>query len=347
MEHIAHYISILGMGVSDLTLIRRYLKDTLPPEVELHWVNINDPQLSCLIINSNFINSSSVQSILHRKPVPTLLVEHVPGRSGLSNGHLFMPLQDLTEFRHWAHDQLLHNFGTGSLSSAHSAMTSQAVGSPSVEDPVSLALDSILCKAFFSQLKARDASLLQVNDEAGAIGIVDRARQLVWLSNDYRNRAFKWHRNASYEIVDHVPAAFRPRDLKQWLWESASVMMSATTVRITGPEESIALDHWPQPSRHGERNTLLKVCAALQQGPASARTLSTKLSVPLGEVLQIMDAAILSGFAHKPSQEALARIKHDSATVSVAPSATAGRQEAMQQPGLKGMLSRLRSKLGI
>ncbi len=304
--------SILGLGCTDVVSIRQHIHDVLVMDADIEWVPANQDDLDFLVVNSTFINSNSIQSLLKRKPMPVLLVNHHSMPDGQQDV-LSLPLSEHSKVKQWIRDYVIDK---KSLAIAISAQTSYSLASEDL---------SVL-----EELRNPAHRIVQVFDSRGTIGVVDTVSGVLRLVPERRGR-IELDGSWRFEPIYAMPAWPVSLDLVQWLWEMAwSSQQCATLLDIQQP---LRLLSWPQPPE-ADRKEVLAMSAFLAKDPMNAVQLAAASQVSLGRAQHFLSALLASGCGVKTQASSYA-------------AATLPPPEQRPASGFRRLLSSLRSHLGI
>jgi|GEM_PF-5198185 len=306
--------SILGLGCTDVVSIRQHIHDVLVMDADVEWVPANQDDLDFLVVNSSFINSNSIQSLLKRKPMPVLLVNHHSMSEGQQQDVLSLPLSEHSKVKQWIRDYVIDK---KSLSTA----------AFSAQNTYSLASEDL---SVLEALRNPAHRIVQVFDSRGTIGVVDTVKGVLRLVPERRGR-IELDGSWRFEPVYTMPAWPVSLDLVQWLWEMAwSSQQCATLLDVQQP---LRLLSWPQPS-NADRKEVLSMSAYLAKDQMNAVQLAAASQVSLGRAQHFLSALLASGCGVKVQSSSYA-------------AATLPSPEQRPASGFRRLLSSLRSHLGI
>ncbi len=312
--------SIVGLGCSDVVSIRQHIHDILADGGDVNWVPANQENLDFLVINSCFISSSSIQSLIRKNALPVLLVNHSPKNEEIEQNIISLPLFENTRLRSWVQEFVIDKKRVMPQALPHSVDQS-----PAIAESVKM----------LKALSSMAQGLYYLSDSRGAIGVVDTISGLMWLVAE-RSTSIDMGGSLKYETVSQIPRLHRSVDLVQWLWEVVwSASCCATLVALDQP---IQLMRWPQPVRKTDRKDMLRMCARLAQGVTTADSLALDTQIPLARVQHFVSALVTSGFAERVAQiaDTLPPILLEENPHTV-----------LEQTGFRRLLSGLRTRLGL
>ncbi|AXI04297.1 hypothetical protein [Aquirhabdus parva] len=313
--------SIVGLGCSDVVSIRQHIHDVLADGGDVSWVPANQENLDFLVINSCFISSSSIQSLIRKNALPVLLVNHSPKNEEIEQNIISLPLFENSRLKNWVQEFVIDK---------KRAAISQAAPQSVDQNPAVIESTNLL-KGFVSKAQG----LYHLSDTRGAIGVVDTISGLMWLVPE-RSTSIDMTGSLKSEVVSQIPRQHRSVDLMQWLWE---VIWSASSCATLVPlEQLIEIKIWPQPFRKSDRKDMLILSASLAQGTSSAHQLALDTKIPLSRVQHFVSALVTSGFAERVDR-----------MPEVTPQAHQVERAvvAAEQTVIRRLLSGLRNRLGL
>jgi len=272
-------VSILGLGHSEVVTIRQHIAAILDG-CEIDWVGANHDNLDFLIVNSNFINASSIQNLLRNNRVPVLLAGHSVKEDQVNKNTINLPLVENTRLKTWIHETVLNE----SVESVQPVQLQELVITQVLSDNAKI----------FQYLRTSQDGFLHLSDRCGAVGTIDTTNQLIYLVSERRVPVDMQGRLA-YERLPHFSGTHRSVDLLQWLWDVAWTEPSCSV--FVAPNQLVKLKFWPQPSRVNDRKDLLLMSAKLARNVASAQDLVTDLKIPLLRAQHFISALVMVGFA--------------------------------------------------
>ncbi len=310
--------SILGLGHSEVVMIRQHVAEILAG-VSVDWVSANHESLDFLIVNSSFINASSVQNLLRNNNMPVLLANHSSSQIIADKHTITLPLLENTQLKNWIHEIVLNE---------------QVVPFKPVKLQDSVITQVLLDNAkVFEYFSTTSEGLLYLSDQCGAVGIIDTSNQLMYLFPE-RKVPVDMQGLLTYERVQNLPKTYKSIDLLQWLWDVAWFEPSCSV--LVSPDQFIKLKVWPQPSRETDRKDVLQMSARLAQGVTCAQDMAEELKIPMLRVQHFMSALVMVGFGERQTQ-----ILQKSA---VLPDKAVNDEEAT---GLRRLLLGVRRRLGL
>lgn len=273
--------SILGLGHSEVVVIRQHVAEILAG-VSVDWVSANHESLDFLIVNSSFINASSVQNLLRNNNMPVLLASHSTNQDIADQHSITLPLLENTQLKNWIHEIVLNQ---------------QVIPFKPEKLQDSVITQVLLDNAkVFEYLSATHDGLLYLSDQCGAVGIIDTSNQLMYLFPE-RKVPVDMQGHLAYERVPNLPKTYKSIDLLQWLWDVAWFEQSCSV--FVSPDQLIKLNVWPQPSKESDRKDVLLMSARLAQGVTCAQDMADELKIPMHRVQHFMSALVMVGFAEK------------------------------------------------
>lgn len=276
--------SILGLGHSEVVSLRQHVASILTG-VDIDWVGANHENLDFLIVNSNFINASSVQNLLRSNALPVLLASHASDTSVADQHSIQLPLLENTPLKKWIHECVLGD---------RSILSSPVKSKEYVITQVLLDNTKI-----FEYLRTSDDGFLHLSDRCGAVGIVDTTNKLMY-TLPQRRVPVDMQGNVSYERISYPPKTYEAVDLLQWLWDVA--WFTPSCALLVPPDQLIQLKFWPQPSRAEDRRDVLLMSARVAQSAISAQDLAVSLNIPVLRTQHFMSALVMAGFGEVQTQ---------------------------------------------
>lgn len=311
-------VSILGLGHSEVVAIRQHIAAILQGS-EVDWVGANHESLDFLIVNSNFINASSVQNLLRSNAVPVLLTRHAVDQDYNDRNVITLPLVENTLLKNWINEIVLSEHTV----LAQPIKLQEFVVTQVLQDNAKV----------FEYLRTAQAGFLHLSDRCGAVGTIDTVNQLIYLVPK-RKVPVDMQGPLAYEPVSQVSKTYQSVDLLQWFWEVAWIEASCSV--FIAPDQLVKIKFWPQPSRTTDQKDLLLLSARLARKVSTAQELAMDLKIPILRAQHFLSALVMAGFAEK-SNEVLP-IMH------VLPDQAANHEEAT---GLRRLLMGMRRRLGL
>lgn len=310
--------SILGLGHSEVVSLRQHVAAILTG-VDIDWVGANHEHLDFLIVNSNFINASSVQNLLRSNSLPVLLASHASDMSVADQHSIQLPLLENTPLKKWIHECVLGDrmISTSPIKSKEYVITQVLLDNTKI----------------FEYLRTSNDGFLHLSDRCGAVGIVDTNNQLMYLLPE-RRVPVDMQGSLAYERVTHLPKTYQSVDLLQWLWDVAWFAPSCSL--LVPPDQLIKLRFWPQPARAEDRRDVLLMSAKVAQSTISAQDLALSLNIPVLRTQHFMSASVMGGFGEVQTQI--------SQKAAVAPEKAVNSTDAT---GLRRLLLGVRRRLGL
>ncbi len=312
-------VSILGLGHSEVVAIRQHVAAILQGS-EVDWVGANHESLDFLIVNSNFINASSVQNLLRNNAVPVLLTRHSVDQDYSDQNIITLPLVENTLLKNWINEIVLSERTVH----AQPIKLQESVVTQVLQDNAKV----------FEYLRTAQDGFLHLSDRCGAVGTIDTANQLIYLVPK-RNVPVDIQGSLTYERVSEVSKAFQSADLLQWLWDVAWIESSCSV--FIAADQLVKIKFWPQPSRMADQKDLLLLSARLARKASTAQELAADLKMPMLRAQHFLSALVMAGFAEK-STEVLPKV------VQALPDQAANHEEAT---GLRRLLMGMRRRLGL
>lgn len=311
-------VSILGLGHSEVVAIRQHIAAILQGS-EVDWVGANHESLDFLIVNSNFINASSVQNLLRSNSVPVLLARHSVDQDYNDQNVITLPLVENTLLKNWINEIVLSEHTV----LAQTIKLQEFVVTQVLQDNAKI----------FEYLRTAQDGFLHLSDRCGAVGTIDTANQLIYLVPK-RNVPVDMQGPLTYERVSQVSKTYQSVDLLQWLWNVAWIEASCSV--FIAPDQLVKIQFWPQPTRSTDQKDLLLLSARLARKVSTAHELAMDLKIPMLRAQHFLSALVMAGFAEK-SHEVLP-ITH------VLPAQAENHEEAT---GLRRLLIGMRRRLGL
>ncbi|MDE2421890.1 MAG: hypothetical protein KGO49_12015 [Gammaproteobacteria bacterium] len=274
-------VSILGLGHSEVVVIRQHVAAILAGS-EIDWVGANHDNLDFLIVNSNFINASSIQNLLRNNRVPVLLAGHSVKEDHSNTNTINLPLVENTRLKNWIHESVLSE----SIVHVQPVQLQELVITQVLSDNAKI----------FEYLSTTQDGFLHLSDRCGAVGTIDTANQLIHLVPE-RRVPVDMQGRLTCERLPYFSGNHGSVDLLQWLWDVAWIEPSCAV--FVAPNQLVKLKFWPQPSRVNDRKDLLLMSARLGRNVASAQDLVTDLNIPLLRAQHFISALVMVGFAEK------------------------------------------------
>ncbi len=272
-------VSILGLGHSEVVTIRQHVAAILEGS-EVDWVGANHDNLDFLIVNSNFINASSIQNLLRNNRVPVLLAGHSVKEDNNNTNTINLPLVENTRLKNWIHETVLSE----SIVRVQPLQLQELVITQVLSDNAKV----------FEYLRSEHDGFLHLSDRCGAVGTIDTVNQVIHLVPE-RRVPVDMQGRLTYEYLPYFSGTHRSVDLLQWLWEVAWFEPSCSV--FVAPNQLVKLKFWPQPSRVNDQKDLLLMSARLARNVASAQDLVTDLKIPLLRAQHFISALVMVGFA--------------------------------------------------
>ena len=316
------HFAMVGIGLATAAKLQALMAHSVPEAYQIQWVNVNDPQLQCIVIDQLFADARSIQNVLAQRPVPMLKVARDASRSGrLEQDTLYWPIDTAAPLVTWVAQQLLGQTpATTVVSSVQPIVTT-------LQTTLNTATPDL---SVFDQL-ARPQGIIKLMDAQGEVALIDTNKQWCW---PIRNKASVYlAHSAALTYTTHrdlsVQECIRPVDLKTWLWQL--LWQSPHYHRVAQPHDVVRLLSWPQPPAGAERRALLRMSAFLQQQPCRLDVLAERTGEPISEVQRLVSTLLLSGLAVRVEQAELPDLSSTSVGVL----------------GWKTLLSKLRRQFGL
>jgi hypothetical protein len=310
--------SILGLGHSEVVLIRQHVA-TILEGVSVDWVGATYEGLDFLIVNSNFINASSVQNLLRNDSIPVLLTSHSTDQKIDDKHTIKLPLLEVSQLKKWLHECVLIE-------------AVDSVQPKKLQDSVitQVLLDNA---KVFEYLSSANDGLLHLSDSCGAVGIMDTTNQLMYTFSQ-RKVPVDMQGHLTYQRVSNMPNAYPSVDLLPWLWDVVWFAQSCSV--LVTPDQLIKLKVWPQPTRESDRRDILLMSAKLAEGVTSAQEMAIALKIPMLRVQHFMSAMVMSGFGERYTDvlQAAAILPHKEVNIE-------------EKTGLRRLLMGVRKRLGL
>ena len=279
-----HCINIAISGISSKISdeLKIELRQAIPYEFGINWINIADPNIDLLLINENFFDTEGIQRILKQKKLPYLKVA-----KGQSFGHieehqtLFSPLAHQTDaLKIWIQQHLLSYLSSQHSQQPHSLSPSDHHNAVDVK--------------FLTDMLNPENARLHLFDNRGTLAIIDTRSQIAWLeltrTHPQTNHSF----NYEFATISDFTKVSRKVEyhLQDWLW---NLFWCSPEFLPLAPESHAyyKIDYWPQPAQATDRKIILRLAACFIQG-AQISQVATQLQLPIQTVQQFVAACISS-----------------------------------------------------
>lgn len=279
-------ICIVGLSVANMTVLRQLCRQIIPQQYEIRWVNVADPDLDFLIIDTDFVQARSIQNILSYHPVPVLKIVRYPSvAQNICDDTLYLPVNNIALLSNWIDSHL--------FDAHHQKKLTVTTSERPVETPQPVQPDLHL----FERLHGKTLGLVKLIDAKGILGVADTAQELFWPSP----------RLSMARPVDHTlgiahstnrelqEMSAQSHDLKQWLWDL--VWHSPSYTSLLSATDCVQLVGWPQPAADRDRHDVLQLSARLHQQALTAQQLAEQTQIDVSRVQLFTSALVASGLA--------------------------------------------------
>lgn len=328
-------ICIVGLSVANVTILRQLCREVIPAQFHLNWVNVADPALDFLIIDTDFFQARSIQNILSYHPVPVLKVVRYPSvAQNICEDTLYLPVNNLGLLSDWVNSHLFD------------AHHQKKLTVTPVERPIEAAPTAQPDLHLFERLHGKTLGLVKLIDAKGILGVADTSQELFWPSPSLSteravDHTFGIAHSTSRELQE---MSGQSRDLKQWIWDL--VWHSPSYTGLLGTEDCVKLLGWPQPAAGRDRHDVLQLSACLHQRATSVQQLADQTQIDVSRVQLFASALVAAGLAQ--TVPAYAASYATPAQLSAnQPSATADTATGRDPKKLRGFLSKLRQQFGL
>ncbi|VTX83550.1 hypothetical protein [Acinetobacter ursingii] len=272
-------IAISGLGLKSSDELKIELRNAIPDQYGINWINAADPNIDLLLINESFFETDSIQKILKSKKFPFLKIVKNHNLSGdINNNTLYLPFNHKIEpLKQWIHLRLLNY-----LSDDEGFKTNLTEQSTSILKP----------STFKHMLNPQNARL-HLFDDHGTLAIIDTRSQIAWLeptrTTTRTNHSFQY----DFAMTADFVKVSRKSEylLENWLWNL--VWNSHELHTLADDIQFYQLDYWPQPFSTKNQKNILRLSACFIQG-AELTEIAKQLSLPTHTVKQFIAACIAS-----------------------------------------------------
>ncbi|MBK0064417.1 MULTISPECIES: hypothetical protein [unclassified Acinetobacter] len=273
-------IAISGLGLKSSDELKMELRNAIPDQYGINWINVADPNIDLLIINESFFETQSIQKILENKNFPFLKIVKDHDLSGsINNNTLYLPFNNKIEpLKQWVNLKLLNY-----LSHYEEYKTNLNNQAPSPLDPT-----------IFRKMLNPENARLHLFDDHGTLAIIDTRSKIAWLEPT----RIKTRTNHSFQYdfamtADFVKVSRKAEyQLQDWLWNL--VWNSPELNTLADDIQFYQTKYWPQPFSTQNRKTVLQLSACFIQG-AQLSQIAKQLNLPTQIVKQFIAACIAAG----------------------------------------------------
>ena len=367
-------VAVMGLPNADESLIRGYFRMYASQrDLDVEWVAAGQQQEDLLLVNRLFMGSTQIQRMLDGQHLRVLWLQRHDTEGfhpvGERQHLLSLPVQSTSEL--YAQLDLACGFSSrqsGTVPDAlatpqadadgvqvraaqtadHQPLPSQTVGSqPAARQSEQAQVEQGQSDAVLAKLLTASQSG-QLQHQGHKLGWLDSASGVVWTDALPDSTTSRQVSLVPMALPDNL-AGLTAMPLTQWVfrlaWHEAGQQAQPVAAHARWQ-----LHRWPQPDAGENQGHIFQVCGQLQVAPSTSGQLSQKTGLAPQTVNRILLALQLTGFGSAPDlvtdvsngptiAQALSAGTDQLARPAVSPSEGAG--------GLKGMLGRLRQKLGL
>ena len=259
-------IAISGLGLSTTEDLKIRLRNLLPNDVGVNWINIADQNINGLLINEAFIDNQHIQNIIQHKKIPYLKISKQSTSSKSLEGHvLHIPIADELPLKKWVDVQLLPQ------SNIQSADQRRPEVSTIQKD-----------YSFFTEITQNDSRKLHFKDQFGTLAIIDHYRHFAWLEPSRQQIQTDHSIEYSQASTTDFIKVSRKKQINLEDWFFNLIWNSNQLLALPEPHLHYKIHFWPQPF-NAERKIILQLSACFSHG-AEIADVATKLGIPLETV---------------------------------------------------------------
>ncbi len=314
-------IACVGLSNADESLVRGYFR-MLSAEhgLSLEWVTGQDPSKQLLIVSHLFMDSPQINKLLQAGHVRVLWVRRDPTKpfevvKENQQYSISVPIQSTSDLYQYL------RVASGIVPGQNQAPK---------DDKILENLQALWQKGGQGQLTANGQPLAWV----------DSTNHRVWPLNANISRQIS---HATFDVrAIPQPLAEVSMPMSVWLWDLAWRLGGEDGREAAALEQRWTLDRWPQPAAPMPISDILRICGYLHVKNSSLQDLLAIGDIDRATINQTLHALQLLGYARSATSadNTAAQVKLNNRNAGLPP-------EVQQGQGFKGMLGRLRSKLGL
>ena len=289
-------IAISGLSPKSSHELKIELRNAIPNQYGINWINIADPNIDLLLINESFTETESIKKIITEKYFPFLKIAkntHLGGT--IHDNTLYIPLNNnVSKLKEWISLKLLN-----SLSQAP------------IENTIRQIDHTFLAPSFFKNMHDPNNARLHLFDQAGTLAIIDTRNNIAWLEPTRLKTSTNHHLEYDFAMTaDFVKVSRKAMvRLDDWLWNL--IWNSQELNSLSEGVESYKIQYWPQPSAQiNHRKSVLQMSACFIAG-AQLMQVAQQLNLPLATIQQFIAACIASNNGYEiPTSQCKFRLEH-------------------------------------
>lgn len=317
-------IAIFGLSLTILDELKNKIRLMFPDEVTIHWTNIAEPNLDCVLVNDIFFSSSNIQNLIQNKQLRYLRLVKNPEHGGSIVGDaLALPLDNLQPLTQWFHQQVLYAPST--------QPTAAPVQTPTTPTPSKVSFNTILDEIFNEK-----NGNLQLFDATGKLAIINARSERAWVIAQRLPLTTDHTFNYTYATAQDVKEIENniALDLRSWLfnlaWHSQGHLKQPVDL-----QKFYKLIFWPQAEYSTDRKNIVKIAACFAKG-ARIDQVANHLNVPIPLIETFVSACQVAKLIEEiPANDAkLIKVHVQPAT-------------PQQTVAVKSFFGRLRQRLGL
>lgn len=276
-----HCINIATSGLSSKVSdeLKILIRNFIPNQYGINWVNISSNHIDLLLINENFFDSDNIQNILQKKKFLYLKISKSPSKNGYQvyEHTLYLPLEKVEPLLEWLQKNLLSFLNQNSVAIVPDLSTKLR----------------IIDEQFIRNLHSPENTKLHLFDDKGTLAIIDNRAQIAWIEPSRQ----KAHTNMSFNFAFAKTSDFtkvsrkKSYYLQDWLWNL--IWYSKDFENLPSVDGYFKIDHWPQPYQKEYRKVSLQLSACFIQG-AKITDVAKQLNVSIDDVLRFVTACVMA-----------------------------------------------------
>lgn len=317
------HISIFGLSLSVINVLKSAMTDILGEKYNLIWTNLTDQKLQLLLVNADFIDLPHIQKIKDNK-LPILQIEKSSVYASQIKGDiLYLPFEKMDALSNWINKNFLpklNSFNPIYADNNHS-------------DPVNKKISYQTLKSVLDQLFIPSGhSKFIIKNNNRCVALIDLEQHcfypvLDWFPTNEEIRLEPADLNSIVQCRNQI----RPEDLNQGLWKFIWTHMQYVEIEFT---DYYRLTKWPQIKEFDQRKDLFKLAAIFSEG-ATASYAHQQLKLGERYIHQFLCTSMLANMLESIAQD---QAKYTTQT-----------SQPIKKDGNKMMIffNKLRKKLGI
>ncbi|MFV5490825.1 hypothetical protein [Acinetobacter sp. ASP199] len=318
------YISIFGLSLSLINVLKSTIADVLSEKYNLVWTNLTDQKLQLLLVNADFVDLPHIQKIKNNN-ITLLQVEKNPALSSqVLENTLFLPFEHSQALTEWLQREFLS--GAQTLC----AIEQPILIAPSHSAKIAYQSFKLILDELF-QPSGHSKYMIKNGDER--VALIDLEQHCFYpVINWYSDPKAEFRiEPADLNSIVQFRTQVRPEDLNQGIWNFVWHHLQFTQLEYP---DYYRLTKWPQIKDTDQRKDLFKLAALFSEGSSVAYA---QQQLKLGEkyIHQFLCTSQLANMLEPISPDQAKFTQHTTAAIP---------KEANK---MMSFFSKLRKKLGI